>query len=201
MKAKRISVLLVHENSIVRRWLRAIFNSEEDIDIVAEAASCQEAVALASQFKPAVIVMDVVSPYYAEAKAARDILKAHRSARIVALSPSADRMGIKVMIGSGVAGYLVKDVSLADLVKAIREVYRGNASFSPSVAIELRDWWRLTYGTRKRAGRPPASLKAVTDHSHRNGDLHRHGEGELAAAAAQIQSMERSPAHHAAQGS
>jgi DNA-binding NarL/FixJ family response regulator len=197
MKSKRISVLLVHEDSIVRRWLRAIFNAEEDIAIVAEAATCQEAVAVAAQIKPAVIVMDVVSPYYVEAKATRDILRAHRSARIVALSPNPDRIGMKVMIASGVAGYLVKDVSLADLLKAIRDVYRGNASFSPSVAIELRDWWRLSYGTRKRAGRPPGNLKGVAPSIPRNGSAHHQSEGGLPAVEP-VQNVERPHNHSAA---
>ncbi len=132
-----ISVLLVDDHNIVREGLRALLNAEGDIDIVAEAQTGREAVQLAAKHHPEVVVMDLAMPLLNGWEATRQIVKAVPSARIVVLSTYGDGEHIQQAIAAGAAAYLLKRTAAADLVRAIREVKKGNAYFSPEIAKRL----------------------------------------------------------------
>jgi DNA-binding NarL/FixJ family response regulator len=134
-----ISVLLVDDHNIVRQGLKALLLAEGDITIVAEAQTGREAVQLASKLHPEVVVMDLAMPLLNGWEATRQILKAIPSARIVVLSTYGDDDHIQQAIAAGAAAYLLKQTAAADLVKAIREVKKGNAYFSPAIAKRLRE--------------------------------------------------------------
>jgi DNA-binding NarL/FixJ family response regulator len=134
-----ISVLLVDDHNIVRQGLKALLTAETDITILAEAQTGREAVVLASKLRPDVVVMDLAMPLLNGWEATRQILKALPSAKIVVLSTYDSEEHIQQAIAAGAAAFLIKQTAAADLVKAIREVKKGNAFFSPTIAQRLRE--------------------------------------------------------------
>jgi len=134
-----ISVLLVDDHNIVRQGLKALLMAEQDINVVAEAQSGREAVQLATQLRPEIVIMDLAMPLLNGWEATRQILKAVPNVRIIILSTYDTDEHIQQAIGAGAAAYLIKQTAAADLVKAIREVKKGNAYFSPAIAQRLRE--------------------------------------------------------------
>ena len=134
-----ISVLLVDDHNIVRQGLKALLTAESDITILAEAQTGREAVVLAAKLRPDVVVMDLAMPLLNGWEATRQILKVLPSAKIVVLSTYDTEEHIQQAIAAGAAAYLIKQTAAADLVKAIREVKKGNAFFSPAIAQRLRE--------------------------------------------------------------
>jgi DNA-binding NarL/FixJ family response regulator len=134
-----ITVLLVDDHSIVRQGLRALLLAEGDMTIAGEAQTGREAVQLATQLRPEIIVMDLAMPLLNGWEATRQILKAVPNARIIVLSSYDDDDHVQQAIGAGCAAYLIKQTAASDLIKAIREVKKGNAFFSPAIAKRLRE--------------------------------------------------------------
>ncbi len=134
-----ISVLLVDDHNIVRQGLKALLSAEADITVVAEAQTGREAVALVGRLHPDVVIMDLAMPLLNGWEATRQIIKASPSARVVILSTYEAEEHIQQAIAAGAAAYLIKQTAASDLVKAIREVRKGNAFFSPAIAQRLRE--------------------------------------------------------------
>jgi DNA-binding NarL/FixJ family response regulator len=144
---KRIAVLLVDDHTVVRQGLRALLNFEQDIEVIGEAENGRQAVAMAQKNPPNVVVMDVAMPLLNGLEATRQILKSVPSAKILVLTSYGDDECVEQLMHAGAAGYLIKQTAANDLLKAIREVYRGNAFFSPSIAKRLRDHCREAFRT------------------------------------------------------
>lgn len=134
-----ISVLLVDDHNIVRQGLKALLTAESDITVVAEAQTGREAVQVAARLHPEVVVMDLAMPLLNGWEATRQILKVAPSAKVLILSTYDNIEHVQQAIASGAAAYLIKQTAAADLVKAIREVRKGNAYFSPPIAERLRE--------------------------------------------------------------
>jgi len=134
-----INVLLVDDHNVVRQGLKALLLAEGDITVVAEAQTGREAVQLADSHLSEIVVMDLAMPLLNGWEATRQILKAVPSAKIVVLSSSSDDEHIQPAIAAGAAAYLLKQTAAVDLIKAIREVKKGNAYFSPPIAKRLRE--------------------------------------------------------------
>ena len=134
-----ISVLLVDDHNIVRQGLKALLTCEPDIHVVAEAQTGREAVQIAGKIHPEVVIMDLAMPLLNGWEATRQILKVAPSAKILVLSTYEDIDHVQQAIASGAAAYLIKQTAASDLVKAIREVRKGNAYFSPPIAERLRE--------------------------------------------------------------
>jgi DNA-binding NarL/FixJ family response regulator len=113
--------------------------SEGDISIVAEAQTGREAVELASQHNPRIVIMDLAMPRLNGAEATRQILKTVPSARVIVLSTYGDDEHVQQALTAGAAAYLLKQTAAEDVVQAIREVLNGNAYFSPAIAKRLRE--------------------------------------------------------------
>jgi DNA-binding NarL/FixJ family response regulator len=94
---------------------------------------------MVAKHRPEVVVMDLAMPLLNGWEATRQILKTVPSAKVVVLSTYGDDEHIQQAIASGAAAYLLKQTAAADLVKAIREVVKGNAFFSPAIAKRLRE--------------------------------------------------------------
>src|SRR5207244_9259142 len=148
---KKISVLLVDDHTVVRQGLRALLRSEEDIEVVAEAENGRQAVALARKTPPNVVVMDIAMPLLNGLEATRQILKSLPTTKVLVLTSYGDDDCVAQLMQAGAAGYLIKQTAANDLLKAIREVYRGNAFFSPSIAKRLREQCRETFTTGQPA--------------------------------------------------
>jgi DNA-binding NarL/FixJ family response regulator len=131
--------------------------AEGDITIVGEAQSGREAVQMAAQLRPEIVIMDLAMPLLNGAEATRQILKEVPMTRIVVLSSYGDDEHLQAAIAAGAAAYLLKQTAASDLVKAIREVNLGNAYFSPAIAMRLRETsCKLAF----EAPEAPASLAA-----------------------------------------
>ncbi|MGE4489095.1 MAG: response regulator [Kiritimatiellales bacterium] len=136
--AKKITVLLADDHQIVREGLRKILEAENDIDIVGEASSGRQAVEASRKFHPAVIVMDIAMPLLNGIEATRQIIEASPETRVLILSAHSDDAYIEKAMAMGASGFLIKQTSSDVLSDAIREIEKGNAFFSPSIAKKLR---------------------------------------------------------------
>jgi len=135
----KITVALADDHAIFRQGLKALLEAERDIEVIGEAATGREAIELVMGKAPDVVVMDITMPDITGIQAA-DVIKTRLSAsKIIILSMYGDEEYVDQAIQSGVDAYLVKDTVAGELIKAIREVVKGNAFFSPSVSTILRD--------------------------------------------------------------
>ena len=141
----KISVLLVDDHTVVRQGLRALLKSEEDIEVIGEAENGRMAVQIARKTPPDVVVMDVAMPLMNGLEATRQILKALPATRVLVLTSYSDDDCVQQLTEAGISGYLIKQTASNDLVKAIREVKKGNAFFSPAIAKRLRDQCREAF--------------------------------------------------------
>ncbi len=150
---KKIGVLLVDDHTVVRQGLRALLKAEEDIEVVGEAENGRQAVMLAKKYPPEVVVMDVAMPQLNGLEATRQILKALPNTKVLVLTSYGDDECVEQLMQAGAAGYLIKQTAANDLLKAIREVQRGNAFFSPAIAKRLRDQCRQAFSSGQPARR------------------------------------------------
>jgi DNA-binding NarL/FixJ family response regulator len=137
MKAQRITVLLAEDHTIVREGFRAMLELDGDLEIVGEARNGREAVAKARELHPDVVLMDIAMPLLNGLEATRRVLKAHPAPKVIVLSAHSDDAYVNGALASGAAGYLLKQTSASDVCRAIREVQKGKAYFSPSVLNRL----------------------------------------------------------------
>jgi DNA-binding NarL/FixJ family response regulator len=142
---QKITVLLVDDHTVVRQGLRALLAVEGDIEIVGEADTGRQAVAMAKKLLPDVIVMDIAMPLLNGLEATRQITKQMPASKVLILSSYSDDEYVQQLTEAGAAGYLVKQTAANDLLKAIREAHKGNAFFSPSIAKRLRDQCREAF--------------------------------------------------------
>jgi DNA-binding NarL/FixJ family response regulator len=136
---KRITVLLAEDHQIVREGLRRLLATEADLEVVGEAQTGRQAVALAKKLRPAVIVMDIAMPLLNGLEATRQIRLLFPATKVLILSAHSDDAYVEQAIAFGAAGFLLKQTSAHDLSRAIREVEQGKTFFSPSIATRLHD--------------------------------------------------------------
>ena len=129
-----IRVLLADDHKITRQGLRSLLEKQQDIEVVAEAENGREAVRLAAEVAPDVIIMDLTMPDLNGVEATKKILAQSPDIKIVALSMHSDALFVTEMLKSGAAGYLLKDCAFEELTTAIRTVLSGRTFLSPSIA-------------------------------------------------------------------
>jgi DNA-binding NarL/FixJ family response regulator len=134
--------MLADDHTVVRQGLRVLLEAESDIAVVGEAETGRQAVGLARELLPDVIVMDIAMPLLNGLEATRQILKETPSCKVVVLSSYSDDEYVHQLTEAGAAGYLLKQSAAADLVKAIREANNGNAFFSPEISRRLVDHYQ-----------------------------------------------------------
>jgi len=110
-----------------------LLESELDMEVIGEAATGQEALRLAQELLPDVIVMDVSMPELNGIEATRRILSIAPGVKVIALSMHADVLSVHNMIRSGASGYLLKECAIGELVKAIRTIFRRGIYLSPEL--------------------------------------------------------------------
>ena len=137
MSMKRITVLLAEDHQIVREGFRSLLKHERDIEVVGEAETGRQAVALVKKLRPAVVVMDIAMPLLNGLEATRQIRKDCPDTRVLILSAHSDDAYVDQMMGLGAAGFLLKQTSSHVLATAIRKVQNGNTFFSPDVSKRL----------------------------------------------------------------
>jgi DNA-binding NarL/FixJ family response regulator len=132
-----ITVLIADDHAIVRESLAWVLKLGSEITVCAEAEDGRQAVRLTALHRPNVILMDIAMPGLNGIEATRQILQVNPAAKIIVLSAHNEPAYVLRVIKVGALGYLLKHSSGEVLAEAIREVHRGNAYFSPSVARQI----------------------------------------------------------------
>ena len=136
-KTKTIRVLIADDHPIIRDSLRTLIETEPNLKLVGEAVDGEEAVRKTLKLKPDVILMDLVMPVKDGLQAISEIKNALPEVSILVLTSFSDEDKVFPAIRAGALGYLLKDSSPQELLKAIYDVHRGEASLHPSIALQL----------------------------------------------------------------
>lgn len=137
-----IRILLAEDHTVVRESIREALQREAEFKVVGEASNGEEAVKLASELRPDVILMDISMPGLNGIEATKQIKAICPSVAVLILSAYDDEQYIFSVLSAGAAGYLLKDVGVADLVEAIRTVYRGDSVLYPTIAKKVLQRFR-----------------------------------------------------------
>ena len=135
--APRIRVMVVDDHAIVRQGISDVLAADDDIVIVALAASGEEAVSLAAEHHPDVALMDLSMPGMDGVEATRRTIDASPGVRVVMLTSFAEPEHVNDALDAGAMGYLLKDADPEEIVRAVRAASRGEAPFSPRAAGAL----------------------------------------------------------------
>jgi two-component system, NarL family, response regulator LiaR len=158
MMAETISVLLVDDHSVVRQGVRAFLMTQPDLTVVGEAASGEEAVKLAEQYVPDVILMDLIMPNMDGVEATRRVKQVSPRSQIVVLTSYHEDEHIFPALKAGALSYVLKDVSATELADAVRKAAEGDAVLHPRVAARV---------IRELQGRRDETLNPFTELSER----------------------------------
>ena len=130
----KLTVLLVDDHALVRRGFRRILEDEADITVVGEAGDGAEAIRLAKQLKPTVVVMDCALPGTSGLAATRKILETHPDQAILMLSMHSEETLVRQALEAGARGYVLKNAVDLELPAAIRKIAAGKTVLDPQVA-------------------------------------------------------------------
>ena len=134
-----VRILLADDHTVMRAGLRLLLERQENFEVVGEASDGRQAVEIAAEQKPAVVVMDVAMPHLNGVEAARQILTRNPDIAIVMLSMHSDESYVLRSLKAGARAYLLKDSAEADLIAAIQAITEGRSFFSPGVRALLKE--------------------------------------------------------------
>jgi DNA-binding NarL/FixJ family response regulator len=137
MTGRPIRVLVADDHMIVRSGIRHVLESEADFEVVGEAGSGAEAISLASDLAPDVVVLDISMPDQSGLEVAARLRTSSAATRVLILSMHDNAEYVLESVRAGAHGYLLKDTAATELRNAIRAVCRGESYFSPPVASRL----------------------------------------------------------------
>lgn len=135
--SETIEILLADDHAVVREGLRALIDSEPEMTVIGEAADGEAAIRQARDLQPDVILMDLEMPRKSGLEAIEAIKQMQPEARILVLTSYAEDKKVFRAIKTGALGYLLKDSSPQELLRAIRQVHRGETSLHPTIARKL----------------------------------------------------------------
>jgi two-component system, NarL family, response regulator LiaR len=151
-----IRVMIVDDHPVVRQGIKSLLGEEEDIEVVGEAVNGRDALEKVEIFKPDVILMDLVMPEMTGIEAIEKITASHPDARILVMTSFAADDKVFPSIKAGALGYLLKDSDPEDLIRMIRQVYRGELSIHPTIA-------RKVIHELNRPAREPLTPSPITE--------------------------------------
>lgn len=137
MKGDVIRVLLADDHAVVRAGLKAVLSAARDIEVVGEAKTGREAVALAERCKPDVVVMDLSMPELDGTAATKEIVEKGFATRVLVLTMHSEEDYLVPLMEAGAAGYLVKSAADRELVDAVRAIAHGDVYMGPAAARVL----------------------------------------------------------------
>jgi len=132
-----IRVLLADDHRVVRAGLRAVLGTARDISVVGEAGNGKEAVAMAAELRPDVVVMDLAMPELDGIAATKEIIAANQDIKVLVLSMHAEQEHLVPVMEAGASGYVLKTEADRELVNAIRAVAHGDVYLRPSASRVL----------------------------------------------------------------
>jgi DNA-binding NarL/FixJ family response regulator len=131
---REVTIVLADDHGVVREGLRAVLGAEADLRVIGEASSGLEATRLVERLEPDVLVLDLMLPGLGGLEVTRQIRKRSRKTRVVILSMHANEAYVLEALRNGAAGYVLKDASAAELIKAVREAVAGRRYLSPPLS-------------------------------------------------------------------
>jgi len=140
-----IRVAIIDDHAIVRQGLRAMIDREPDLRVVGEASNASQATAMLDRVHPGVVLLDLKLTPGSECDGlplCATITQRYPDSRVLVLTSSADEWLILDSIKQGAKGFVLKDVDLTELVRAIRAVHRGESAFDPRSAGVVVRWMR-----------------------------------------------------------
>ena len=163
---KKIRVLLVEDQALVREGLAAIFSFQTDMEVVGQAKDGLEAVEMLDSTRPDVILLDLVMPRQDGLTTIPIIKEKRPTAHILVLTSFADNDRVYQAIKSGAEGYMLKDATPAQLIQGIRDVSQGQATLYPSIAMrvirELNDPAELMLTSEPLTPREMETLRLIS---------------------------------------
>jgi DNA-binding NarL/FixJ family response regulator len=154
-----VRVVLADDQPLVRAGLRVLIADTPDLDVAGEAGTGAQAVALARDLRPDVVVMDIRMPGMDGIEATRLITADHGAARVVVLTTFDDDDYVYAALRAGASGFLVKDMALDDILAAIRVVAAGDALIAPGVTRRLI----AQFAGRPQTPAPRRQIDGITD--------------------------------------
>ena len=159
-----IRILIADDHPFFRDGVRALLDAQAETEVVGEARSGREAIALAEQTQPDVILMDIKMPELNGIEATRQIVRASPHIRVLVLTMFEDDDSVFAALRAGACGYMLKGADQEDLLRAIQSVSRGEAIFGPGIAQRV-----LQFFATPRAR--PAAFPELTDREREVLDL------------------------------
>lgn len=146
---ERLKLMLVDDHEMVRVGLGYILRSDPSLEVVAEAATPEEAIEKARQYSPDVILMDVRFPEGSGIEACREILSENPNTRVVMLTSYSDDEAIMASIMAGASGYILKQISSTELINAVKRVGRGESLLDPSITGKVLQMMKNAAGSQE----------------------------------------------------
>ncbi len=147
-----VRVLIVDDHKIVREGLRSLLAKEPDIEVVGEAESAYQAIDLAEEMRPDLVLMDIVMPGLNGIEATRLVLAKAPTVKVIALSMYSERQYVIEMLRAGACGYLLKDCALEQLGEAIRTVAQGRTYITQRITdVIIEDYTSQVRNPRSAA--------------------------------------------------
>ncbi len=157
MSSDLIRVLVADDHADFREGMRALLASAPEVEVVGEAVDGSEAVALAAQLQPDVVLMDLGMPGVNGVEATRRILSASPHIAVLVISMQEDGDSVFAALQAGARGYLLKGAMRAEILRSITAVVSGEAIFGPVIARRLMQY----FATPRTTG--PESFPQLTD--------------------------------------
>ena len=152
-----ITIMLVDDHDVVRTGLRSYLETQQGLQVVAEARNGEEAIGLATRMRPQIILMDITMPHMDGLEATRKLKALCPESLVLALTVHEDKQYFMEMLAAGASGYLTKQAAADELVAAIRALATGAIYLQPALARWLlEDYQRLA---RQSGGPMPAQTQ------------------------------------------
>lgn len=135
--SERIRVIIAEDHAVVREGTRQLLEREPDLEVVGEAGDGAAAVALVDRMKPDVAIMDISMPVMTGIEATKQIKEKHPETAVLILTAYDDDQYVFALLSAGAAGYLLKDVPFAEVVRAVRLVHSGEPVLHPAIARKV----------------------------------------------------------------
>jgi two-component system, NarL family, response regulator LiaR len=142
----KIKIIVADDHTVLREGTRKILDEESDMEVIAEAYDGEEAVRLAKELKPDIVLMDIAMPKLDGIEATKQIKHACPDVNVLILSAHDDDQFVFKLLQAGAAGYLLKTVHTQELVAGVRSVYQGESVLHPTIARKVLSRIAMTSG-------------------------------------------------------